>query len=208
MHVCNATCALQCLIQHNRGEENWKGQCGCILFKKQSIFMWTSSNCTTKPLHTQWKRIFSSFLVRNFCISCCLQNSVSIDQRLLTNFTFFSYCLLAFTSLNSTRTFCAYLIFSDEFLEYNKVIVSWDLLTVFLTAPFYSPSTLTHTPQGNNQQKMEDPLETRQSNSRFLKEQISNPSLSISSLSDWLIGALCSPIICPFLSQRNFFQQC
>ena len=171
--------------------------------------MWTSSNCAAKPLHTQWKRMFSSFRVRNFFTCCSLQNSLSTDQRLLTKFTFSSYCLLAFTSLNNARTFCAYFILSDECLEYNKVIVSWDLLTVFLTAPeFYSPSTLTNTPPGNNQQKVEDPLETRQSNMHFLKEQISNPPPSISSLSDRLIGALCSSIICPFLSQRIFFQQC
>lgn len=168
MHVCNAMCALQCLFQHNRREESWKGQWRCILFKKQNIFMWISSNCTAKPLHAQWKRIFSSFLVKNFFICCSLQNSLSTDQWLLTEFTFSFHCLQRFTSLNNARTFCACFIVSDECLEYNKVIVSWDLLTVFLTAPeFYSPSALTHTPPGNNQQKVE---EIRQSNTHLLKE--------------------------------------
>lgn len=195
LHVCNPACARQSVIQHNRGGDSWKGQCGCILFKKKNAFMWTSSMCTAKPLHAQWKRIFSSFLVRNFFICCSLQNSLSTEQRLLTKFTFSSYCPLAFTSLNNARTFCAYFIFSDECLEYNKLIVSWDLLTVFLTASeFYSPSTSTHPPLGKRQQKAEEPLEMRQSNTHCLTAERSHPFPGMAALTDGC------PLFCRYLS--------
>lgn len=192
-------------IQHSWGGESWNGQCGCALFKKRNVLMWTSSKCTTKALHTQWKRIFSSFLVRNFFICCSLQNSLSTDQQLLTKFTFSSYCPLAFTSLSNVRTFCAYFIFSDECLEYNKVIVSWDFLTAFLAASeFYSPSTLTHTPPGNQQQKAEEPLETRQSNTRFPTAERSSPFPGIAALPDWGLHSVQPPFV-HFWAKGSFF---
>lgn len=161
MHVCSATCALQCLIQHYRGEESRKGCCGCILFPKLNIFTWTSSNCTTKPFYTQWERMFSSFLVRNSFICCSFQNSLSTDHGFWPHSPFpLPYCLLAFPSLNDVRTFCAYL--NSQMSAWSTAPVSWDVLTVSLTAlEFYSPSILAHTPPENNQQKAEDHLEMR-----------------------------------------------
>lgn len=157
MHVCNAICALQSDSAH-QGRRELKWPVRVYLFKKQNIFV------NQFKLHSQ--TLTSSFLVRNVFICCSLQNSLSTDQQLLTKFTFSSYCLLAFTSLNNVRTFCAW----DECLVYNEVIVFWDLLIVFRTEPkFYSP-TLTHAPSENNQQRVEDPLEMRQSNLHFLKE--------------------------------------
>lgn len=144
------------------GRRELKRPVWVYLFKRQNIFV------NQFKLHSQ--ALKSSVLVRNVFVCCSLQNSLSTDQQLLTKFTFSSYCLLAFTSLNNVRTFCAYFIFWDEWLVYNVVIVCWDLLIVFLTeSKFYSP-TLTHALSGNNQQRIEDPLEMRWSNLHFLKD--------------------------------------
>lgn len=113
---------------------------------------------------------------------------------------------MAFTSLSNVRTFCAHFILSDECFKHNKVMVSWDLFVVFLTAAeLYSPFTWTHTPAGNSQEKVEGPLEMRQSNMHFLKERSGDLPPCFSSLPDWLIVALCKSIICPFFSQRCLF---
>lgn len=66
----------------------------------------------------------SIFLNPSYEFTCCsFQNSLSTDQQPLIKFTFSSYHLLAFTSLNN-RTFCVYFVFSDEHFKNNKVTVS------------------------------------------------------------------------------------
>lgn len=157
--------------------------------------------------------MFSSFLVRNSFICCSLQNSLSTDHGCWSNSPFPHYCLLAFTFLNGVRTFSANFIFSDECLEYSNVPVSWDVLSVFLMAlEFYSPSTLAHTPPGNNQQKARDHLEIRQRThiSWRNREEIYllAPLAYLTDQSDLLISILCSSTIFPFSSHRISFQQC
>lgn len=109
----------------------------------------------------------------------------------------------------ASRIFC--FIFSGECLEYSNVLVSWDVFTAFLTAlEFYSPSTLAHTPPGNNQQKAEDHLEIKYRTHISWTNRHLPPGISSlpGDWSDLLLGTFCSPIIFPFSSHRICFQQC
>lgn len=204
VHVCNAPGAVQSGWFSTTREKRVEKVNVDVFYSKTKIFLCDPvQTVQPNPYTLKEKGIFSSFPVRNFFSCGSLQNSWSTDQQPLTKFTFYSYCLVAFTSPSNMRTFCAHFILSDECFKHNKVMVSWDLFAVFLTAAeLYSPSTWTYTPAGNNQQKVEGPLEMRQSYMHFLKEWSGDLPPCISSLPDWLLHSI-NPFFVHF-SARDF----
>jgi len=133
----------------------------------------------------------SIFLNPSYEFTCCsFQNSLSTDQQPLIKFTFSSYHLLAFTSLNN-RTFCVYFVFSDEHFKNNKVTVSWDLFVDFLTAAeLLTPSTWTQSPPGSNKQKAESPCKWDTAKCISWKNRQTRLPASLAYLSDLLLHSV------------------